>query len=182
MSRARKAALASATAALDSERYRELVTTLEELVADPPLSAKADKPAGKVLPPLVAKTYEHVRRAVLAGSALPSGDERDHLLHEARKGAKRARYAAEAVTPAFGKPAKAFAGAMELLQAVLGERQDSVVMQQRLHALALEGPPPLSFTYGRLHARESAHQDRVDASVAQAWKVAAKKPLRTWLA
>jgi CHAD domain-containing protein len=182
MAREQKAAFATVTATLDSDRYRQLVTALEELLTAPPLTGKASKPAGNQLPRLVAKTYEEVRHSVLAGSALPSGDERDAQLHEARKAAKRARYAAEAATPAFGKSAKAFAGAMELLQEVLGERHDSVALQQRLHALALEASPPLAFTYGRLHARESAHQDRVDASVPQAWKAAAKKSLRTWLA
>ena len=64
---------------------------------------------------------------------------------------------------------------------MLGDRHDSVVMQARLHELALEAAPPAAFTYGRLHARESAHQDASNASIGRAWKAAAKKSLRTWL-
>jgi CHAD domain-containing protein len=150
-------------------------------VADPPLTARGHKTARKQLRQPVAAAYAEVRRAVLGGQALPAGDERDEALHSARKSAKRARYSAEAVAAAFGGEATRFADAMEHLQEVLGERHDSVAMQLRLLALAGEAAPAAAFTYGRLHARESAHQEALDASLGRAWKAAAKPALRAWL-
>jgi CHAD domain-containing protein len=181
MARRHRAAFAGVVAALDSERYQLLITALEELVAHPPLTAKGVRSARKELRRPVARAYADVRQSVLRANGLPSGDERDEELHTARKRAKRARYAAEAVEPAFGTEAKAFAAAMEQLQGVLGERHDSVAMQLRLHELAQAAAPAAAFTYGRLHARESGHQDAVDGSIGRAWKAAARPSLRTWL-
>ncbi len=181
MARQHRVAFAGVVAALDSERYQLLVAALEELLEHPPLTAKGMRSARKELRRPVARAYADVRKAVLGAKGLPSGDERDEQLHKARKRAKRARYAAEAVTPAFGQEAKTFAAAMEQLQTVLGERHDSVAMQARLHQLAQEAAPGAAFTYGRLHARESAHQDAVDASIGRAWKAAARPSLRNWL-
>lgn len=181
MARRQRAAFAEAAAALDSERYRLLVVALEELVADPPLTARGHKPARQQLRKPVTTAYDKVRQAVLAGAELPRGDDRDQALHSARKAAKRARYSAEAVAPAFGPPATAFAKEMERLQDVLGERNDSVAMQAKLHELAREASAVAAFTYGRLHAREGVHQDQVDAAVGRAWKAAAKPSRRAWL-
>ena len=181
LARQHRAAFAGVVAALDSERYQQLVLALEELVEHPPLTARGQRSARKVLRRSVARADRDVRRSVLAAAALPSGDERDERLHTARKQAKRARYAAEAIASAFGRPAKDFAAAMEELQTVLGERHDSVTMQTRLHEMAREATPATAFTYGRLHARESVHQDAVDASIGRAWKSAAKPALRAWL-
>ncbi|NEA40508.1 CHAD domain-containing protein, partial [Streptomyces sp. SID11385] len=87
---------------------------------------------------------------------LPPGPERDVALHEARKAAKRARYAAEAARPALGKPARKSAKRLKAVQGVLGDHQDSVVAREALRALAvqaqLSGEP--SFTWGLLYGRE----------------------------
>ncbi|MDP9219864.1 MAG: CYTH and CHAD domain-containing protein [Actinomycetota bacterium] len=181
MAKRQRAAFSGAAAALDDDRYRLLIAALEELVAHPPLTARGAKRADKQLRKQVAESYAEVRKALLAADGLASSDERDDQLHKARKAAKRARYAAEAVAPAFGKDATAFAAAMERLQEVLGERHDSVAMQQRLYELAKEAAPATAFTYGRLHARETAHQAQLDASIGPVWSAAAKKSLRGWL-
>ena len=55
------------------------------------------------------------------------GDERDHALHQVRKAAKQARYAAEAVKPAFGRSAARLAKQAKEIQQILGDHQDSVV-------------------------------------------------------
>ena len=88
----------------------------------------------------------------------PEGAKREELLHEARKSAKRARYAAESVSSAFGKHATAFAAAMEGMQEALGEHQDSVVARQRLRELAGEASNPgTAFTCGRCtHSKRPA--------------------------
>jgi CHAD domain-containing protein len=176
-----RTAFAAVLAALGSERYQLLVAVLEQLVRQPPLTDRAGRPARKQLRSLVAATYADVRRSLTDADGLSSGPDRDGHLHAARKAAKRARYAAEAVNPAFGKEAKAFGAAMEHLQDVLGDHHDSVVLQARLHELALAGPPTAAFALGRLHAQEAARQALTDAAIGRAAAAAEKKSLRGWL-
>ena len=80
----------------------------------------------------------------------PGGEERDLALHDARKAAKRVRYAAEAAVPALGKPAKAWPGAMKAVQTLLGDHQDSVVARDALRGLAVQAARPgeSAFTWG----------------------------------
>lgn len=166
---------------LDADRYHRLVEALHALVSTPPFTEPASGSAAEVLPARVAKTYKALKAEVKAAYAAPSGAERSHHLHEARKAAKRARYAAEALSEAFGKEPAAFAGAMEDLQEELGEHQDSVVMRERLLGLARRATTPAEgFTYGRLHAREEARGERSQERFGSAWKASSKKSLRRW--
>ena len=73
-----------------------------------------------------------------------------------RKAAKRVRYAAESVQPAIGSDATDLAEAMERLQDVLGEHNDSVVVRPLLRRLGAEAEAAgdSAFTFGRLHALE----------------------------
>ncbi|HEY8717676.1 CYTH and CHAD domain-containing protein [Pengzhenrongella sp.] len=167
---------------LDSSRYRTLLTALDELVDSPPSTKKADRPARKALPPLVARSYAKVRHLMDKADARPGGAKREELLHEARKASKRARYAAESVSSAFGKPATAFAAVMEGMQEELGEHRDSVVTRQRLLELAREAPHSgTAFTYGRLHALEEARGKQIRRHFLRAWKSARKKSVHRWL-
>jgi len=169
-------------AELDGDRYHEILLQLHRLVEQPPLSKRAKAPAGKVLPPLVARSYKRVRRFVDQADALPGGAERDELLHDARKAGKQSRYAGESVAPVFGTDATAFAAAMEDVQEALGERQDSVLTRERLHALAVQASSTeVAFLYGRLHALEEGRADQTEARFTAAWKAAGRKPLHRWL-
>ncbi len=179
--RGQREAFIGVRAALGSERYRQLVTMLDLLVSQPPLTARAGKPARKQLPRLVGRTADQVHRSLAKAAALPPGAERSDRLHRTRKAAKRARYAAEAVVPALGKPAAAFAAAMERLQDTLGQHHDSVVMQERLKELALDGSSEAAFALGRLHAQQSVQQEEIESAVARAAAAAEKKSLRAWL-
>ena len=58
-----------ALAALGSERYTLLLASLKELVAAPPLSAKASRPPRRIVRKLVSKDEARLRRAV---EALPA--------------------------------------------------------------------------------------------------------------
>src|SRR5690625_2036990 len=104
-----RTAHAQIVADLDGARYLRLLDSLDTLIDDPPWSGKADQRAEKVLPKRVQKQYTTLRDSVRATEQASTSQERDHLLHEARKDAKRARYAAEVLKPAFGSPAKEFA-------------------------------------------------------------------------
>jgi CHAD domain-containing protein len=167
---------------LDGERYHALLTALDELVTAPPLTRQAAAPVGKALPPLVARSYAEVRRIMEAADAKPEGDEREELLHDARKAAKRARYAAESVRREFGADAIAFANAMEAVQEALGEHQDSVFTRERLRDLARHtSSTEAAFLYGRLFALEEAGAANSQRHFDAAWKAAAGKPLHRWL-
>lgn len=140
-------------AVLDGKRYLALLDTVDALLADPPLRTKIPKNA---LAKAVLKDYErlggHIREAL---EAVP-GTARDLALHEARKAAKRTRYAAEAAAPALGDPAKAVARHAKALQTLLGEHQDSVMARLALRDLAAQAQAAgeSAFTYGVLYGRE----------------------------
>lgn len=143
-------------AVLDGSRYLALLETLDALLAGPPLRPAAAKPPGKALPPALRKDHRRLARRIAHALELPPGPERDLALHEARKAAKRARYAAEAARPALGKPAGKSARRLKAVQGVLGDHQDSVMAREALRALAvqaqLSGEP--SFTWGLLYGQE----------------------------
>lgn len=106
------------TAVLEVERrprYLALLDALEKLVQDPPWRGRAHRAAARVLPRLVAR--EHERLEAQLGSATDlRGPDQDAALHEARKRAKRVRYACEVVAPSFLPEAKRLAKAVTVLQ------------------------------------------------------------------
>ena len=105
---------------------------------------------------------------------------RDEALHEARKAAKRSRYAAEAAQPTAGTRAKKLAGAMEDLQELLGDHHDSLVARQVLReaGMAAHAAGENAFSYGLLHARQAAEAERIEADLPAARKAAAKAARR----
>ncbi|MGY1813807.1 CYTH and CHAD domain-containing protein [Blastococcus sp. SYSU D00820] len=168
-------------AELDGDRYHRLLHQLDALVTTPPLTPRAGERAGKVLPRLVGRSYTVVQRLVEQAHAQPEGAEREELLHDARKAAKAARYAAESVSRVFGDDATAFAEAMEAVQEALGEHQDSVLTRERLRTLGLDAPSvEVAFLYGRLHALEEARAEHFRDQFAVAWKAAGRKSLHRW--
>jgi CHAD domain-containing protein len=167
---------------LNGERYHRLLSALAGLTGRPPFTRQAAVAAGTVLPRRVARSYGRLRRLVKAANAEPGGAERGELLHEARKAAKRARYAGESVSPVFGPDATAFAEAMERVQEALGEHHDSVVTRERLRQLGLHAPTTAdAFVYGRLHALEELRTERSEEQFVAAWKNARRKSLHRWL-
>jgi CHAD domain-containing protein len=167
---------------LDGDRYRALRAALDALLDDPPLRKRAARRAGRVLPRLVARADAEARAAMTAARRAEDHADRQARLHDARKAAKRARYAAEAVAPALGKDARRLAAAMERLQDALGEHLDTANTRTRLHELAARTTAPsAAFTYGRLDALEEVRSDRTLTDVDAAWRRARRKRLRRWL-
>lgn len=182
MSRAYRTVHDALLKSVDSPRYHHIGLTLDRLVSEPPLTKEASRPAAKVLPRRAARAYARLRALVTAAHSAPTPAERDTQLHEARKAAKRARYAGETMTEFFGKPAARFAGAMENLQEELGEHQDSVVMRARVQELALqETVPAAAFAYGRLHAHEERRGERAVERFEASWRRATNTSLRSWM-
>ena len=175
---AREAALVE----LGTERYDRLLDDLEAFVLTPPTTQRGARPAKKTLRRGVAKEYTRVRRLVKRAGSATDPEQRAELLHDARKAAKRTRYAAELATDAFGRDARAFAAAMESTQELLGQHQDSVVLRQRLRQLAESTTDPVAaFTYGRLHALEEIRGRDTEEQLPSVWAEASRKRLRRWL-
>nr|KEP22777.1 hypothetical protein DA06_16325 [Georgenia sp. SUBG003] len=175
-------ALGAARRELDGARYFRVLDDLDALLADPPLTARAGRPARTELPRRVRRAYRDVRRHHDLAEAAPSEAGRELALHEVRKAAKRARYAAEAVEPVVGEAAGGFAAAMEDVQDVLGEHRDSIVTQEVLSgtvARAREAGED-TFALGRVFGLEEAHAAAAEASYAEAWRAASRRKLRRW--
>ncbi|MER6376275.1 CYTH and CHAD domain-containing protein [Streptomyces mirabilis] len=159
-------------AVLDGKRYLDLLTTLDTLVAGPPLREAASKKPEKVIAKAVRKDFEKVADLVGEALELPSGSERDLAMHDARKKAKRTRYAAEAATPALGDPAADLVKSMKSLQTLLGDHQDSVMVRGALRELATEAHEAgeNAFTYGVLYGRAEQRAAAVEAELPGEWE------------
>lgn len=168
--------------ALEKGRYLRLLDALDELVAQPPFTGDARKRARRVLPSMVARACRRFDKAVAAADAATDSEERDVLLHEVRKAAKRARYAAESVAPVFGKPAGRLGKRMEKVQEVLGEHQDSVVTRQVLRELgvAAHGAGENGFSFGLMHGVERARGEAAKRAYRPALRAASRKRVRKW--
>ncbi|MFJ1746270.1 CHAD domain-containing protein [Streptomyces sp. NPDC088116] len=168
---------------LDSARYLALLETIEALLADPPLRKAAAATPDKAMPKAVLKVYDRLAGRVEHALALPPGEERDLALHNARKAAKRARYAAEAARPDLGGPAKRFAKRMKAVQNVLGDHQDSVVARDALRTLAIQAHAAgeSAFTWGLLYGQEEARGERRERELPGVWAEASAPRLRAAL-
>ncbi|GHJ28335.1 hypothetical protein TPA0910_27680 [Streptomyces hygroscopicus subsp. sporocinereus] len=168
---------------LDGERYLALLNALDALVAGPPLRPAAARPWAEVIPRAVLRDYDRLSGRVEAALATPAGPGRDALLHEARKDAKRARYAAEVARPAVGEPAKAFAGLMARVQDLLGDHQDSVVARKALRELAVQahGAGESAFTFGLLLGREEARAAARERELPGLWAEVSREEHRAAL-
>ncbi|MFJ4921931.1 CHAD domain-containing protein [Streptomyces sp. NPDC088725] len=158
-------------ALLDSPRYLALLDTIDALLANPPLRKAADRDAAGVLPRAVLKDYHRLAGRIEHAQTLAPGETRDLALHDARKAAKRARYAADAARPALGGSAKRLARRMKALQTVLGDHQDSVVARETLRTLAVHAHAAgeTAFTWGLLYGQEEARADERERELPQVW-------------
>jgi CHAD domain-containing protein len=138
---------------LTSDRYLALLASVTAWVRQPPSTPAARRPAG-ALKKMVRRAERKVSRKLRRANA--TGDV--HLLHQARKSAKRARYSAEAAQPVIGKKrAKSEAKRYRKLQDLLGEHQDSIVSAELLRRLGAKAGPikgENGFAFGILHERE----------------------------
>ncbi len=175
--------------ALDSPRYFVLLDSVDQLLEQPPDEDEAARPATAVLPRSVRRTYKRTRRRIKHAFSLPpgqpadAGHTADAALHEARKAAKRARYAAEAVAPAFGKQARRFAKRMKKVQSVLGGHQDAVIARAAARELGMTAHQQgeNAFSYGVIWAREDQEAERLSREARRAWRSASRPRVRRWL-
>jgi CHAD domain-containing protein len=173
----RAAARTELLAVLDSERYLTLLDDLDGLLASPPLTTEAARPAAEVLPAAARRARRQMNRRMRRAWRTAPGQSRNEALHRARKAARRARYTAEAMAPAIGGKAARFAKRMKQVQSVLGEHQDSVIAGAAARDLGIGAylAGENAFSYGLLCARDACDGERLQAEARRSWKKAARK-------
>ena len=147
---------------LAEPRYLRLLDDLHALLADPPFTELARRPMKPVLRDTTRRSVRRLHRRMAAARRAP-GAARTVALHDVRKAAKRARYAAE-VGQGELTHVKALARSAKRVQTVLGELQDTVVTREHCRRLAMAAAAAgeNSFTYGLLHGHEQARSQRVE--------------------
>jgi CHAD domain-containing protein len=136
-------------AAMDSQRYFDVLRSAEAWATDPPVRSDVDVDE---LLQMTAKAQRAARKRLKRALAADSPE----LLHRARKAAKRARYATELSAPAAGKSAGKRVKAYKHAQDALGEHQDSAIAAAALRRLGAvsTAPDQNGFTFGLLYERE----------------------------
>lgn len=183
LARSRATAQADVSAALRSGRYTALLAELDRLLAEPPLGPAAGQPASEAIPFAVRHSYRTTSRRMRRASRQPAGPGRDMALHQARKAAKRTRYAAEAALPVSGAAARRLARRVKKVQSVLGDHQDTVVaraLERRLGIAAYQAGEN-AFSYGLFYERDVCDARLLDSRAASAWRRASQRRLRHWL-
>jgi CHAD domain-containing protein len=164
---------------LRSDRYAELLERLVQAARAPQLLARVGAETDEELLRAAARRpWDDLCEAI---ESLPD-EPTDEELHAVRRRAKQARYAAEAVEPAFGKPARDFARALTDVQDVLGEHQDGVVSAVWLRSAATQVPDGhAAFVAGELVALEHATALAARRAWPAAWQRASRKKHHQWL-
>ena len=164
---------------LADDRYVLLLDALVDAARQPRFittGSMADHRARSVVAALARKPWRRLRRAVDdLGPNAP-----DTAFHAIRILSKRARYAAEAVAPIYGKPARRLAAALSDVQEVLGSYQDTTVAELWLRDAA-KALPSTRLVAGELIAFERDDRVLLKAKFAKVWKKASRRKLRTWL-
>ena len=173
----REAARAELLSAIRSPRYVDLLDALVEASLAPRvLDEVARARAIDVMGAVMEAPWAHLER--ICASLGPGSTDAE--LHEARIRTKRVRYAAEALTPLFGKPARRFARHAEALQQVLGTHQDAVMAIAWLREQSGGVTSRVAFTAGRLAGVEAAVRTEARASWPEVWSRLRRKRLRFW--
>ncbi|MET0780863.1 MAG: CHAD domain-containing protein [Microbacterium sp.] len=135
------------TVGLNSPRGAALYAEIARWKDDPPLSGKAARPAARVRKRVqkadarLRRRLDRARAASTAGEATVMG-----ILHDARKAAKRHRYAVELASPVLGAHADEMITRGKALQDALGEHQDAVVALAFLQQIDVDPQQPEAVT------------------------------------
>lgn len=176
-------ALAGVRTGLRDDRHDRLMRALAVVIEGGGVAEEGLRGPADVLPGLVRRACRRMDSAARRADAAQSDQARAHRLHQVRKAAKRARYAAELCVPALGDPAADLARRMEAVQEVLGERQDSARAQEVL--LLLMAHPgaggPEGFVCGAIWSAERQLAGAAEDVYEVALKRAEETGVRHWL-
>jgi CHAD domain-containing protein len=152
-------------------RYLALLDALEALVAEPPFTGRARRPAAQEMPPLLDRARRRLVRKHDVLDADPGPEDVTTARHDVRKAAKRVRYAAETAAPVLGADAERTAHAAKAVQTALGEHMDALMTMRRIEEIAVRVRDPAeAFALGRVHGLEQRAADASLARFAAAWK------------
>jgi len=159
--------------ALDSDRYRRLISERKAFLHRPASTrANADN-AGRRLATVVARRAWQLSQRIADTARHIDRQTSAAQLHEARIDAKKLRYLID-VTPAFYDPAdlECIVGAVKKLQRVLGDFNDAAVQESRLLHYgrvlgAAGGPPDALLALGRLAEQSRQRQERLRHEVVE---------------
>ena len=165
------------TAYMESNGYATLLDRLFEAARDPALDPEGPTSAD-TLSRLVRRPWRRLTKTV---KRLPD-DPPDEMLHAVRIRTKRARYAAEAVAPALGKPARRFAKRAMRLQQVLGALHDEAVAHEWLTNWSSgHHAPQAVFAAGQLDGLEIARRSAARAAWRDAWRDLDRSKNTSWI-
>ncbi len=170
-------------AELNGGRYFRLLDDLDGLVDAPPFTDQAGDDPHQVVVHRIAREWKRVRTRQAAAESAATATGRDLALHETRRAAKRARYAAEVAVPVAGAHAERYVRRMQKLQTGLGSYQDSVVARQVLRAMGARAylAGENGFTFGLLHGLEHVRAEEARGRYIRAWAKASQPRLHRWL-
>ena len=163
-------------AAMRSDRYLALLERLVEASNSPLFAPGASETNGAKLTELGAGPWKKLRSLVKDLDDQPD----DEALHRVRILTKRCRYAAEALAPVVGKPARKFAKAAASLQDVLGQNQDASVAGAWLRSSTAKAPPGAAFAAGMLAAAAEGWARKAKDEWPAAWRRLEKKRIPSW--
>jgi len=162
--------------AMGDQRYARLLDDLVAAAKAPAVLADGARPAVDVLRPLVASAYRKLRKRVRKAGDEPT----DEALHRIRIRAKRCRYAAEAVAPVAGKPARQLGKAAADLQDVLGEQHDAVVAEAWLRQAVRGARRDEALVVGELICLQRAAAAKARSQWRKTWKACSAKRVTSW--
>jgi CHAD domain-containing protein len=170
-------------AALDGERYRRLLVSLEQAAKRPALEDAAWEPCRTVLPPLAAAAWRRLKRGA---SGLRSSSPVEEF-HELRKRAKRTRYTAELFAPLLGHRAAGnatrFIRLTIRIQDTLGEHQDAIVASREIECSLADHADDPAFVQAAESLLETQHKAARDArsDFFKIWDKLDRKRSRRWM-
>lgn len=177
---ARRRALRAVRAFLTSSEGDTLFAALTALADTPPTGRRAAEPARDLLRRRTRSRARNLAAAWVSAATVPPGPDRDAALHEVRKRARHARYAAEVAALVHGRPARRSARSFQRVQDTLGEQHDTVVRRATLQRLAGRAGRE-AFVLGRWHAAEQLDAARAEAAGATAVRKALSPRRTSWM-
>ena len=172
----RQAARKQLLSAMQQSRYAHLVGSLVEAATRPRVLSDVADAQATLMAEVMEAPWSHLTKACDELGQRSADAE----LHAARIRAKRVRYAAEELSPVFGRSARRFARRAEALQEVLGTHQDAVMTIAWLHDQTRGAVAPVAFTAGMLAGIEATVRDDARLAWPDAWAQLRRKRLRFW--
>jgi CHAD domain-containing protein len=168
----RDKARATMLAALETDRYLDLLNVLEGATR-----SISVQPQVTTLKDGAVKAFKRMRKAAKQMQE-PLEDEAMHLV---RRLAKKSRYSAEVVRGG-GKAVASFLSTIKGLQDVLGDHQDAVVAEQRIKDYLSEvAGIKAAFALGRMAERQASKKRACQKAFPEAWRAVKRVGRKAWL-